>query len=402
MQRNPSSPRLFALLLSSVLLAAACNDGELASGTEPTPAPDWSDVYQQGSTGEVDILWVVDNSGSMGDEQGKLAQHFEQFINEFVQLDLDFHIAIVTTDMEDANESGRFQGVPKILTPDTPDLINTFQNNVHVGTNGSGTEMGLEAARTALSEPLISTHNSGFLRDSAHLAVIIVSDEDDGGSEANPPTQDPPAEFVRFLNDLKNGDFSLSAVVGDMPAGCSSATTDAQAGARYYDAVDTGNGLISSICQDDFAPVLTALGEFIGSQVSAKFPASYEAVLDTVRVWVDQVEIEPGDTTWHYDTTLQAVVFAPGAEPAECSEVLISYARVNTEPLTATPGGTGYDPICWETTPPEDPPDPILGGELDGGAINCAVAPRGRPAAAAWVLALAGIVWAWRRRRPLD
>ena len=38
-----------------------------------------------------------------------------------------------------------------------------FEEMVVVGTSGSGIEMGLEAAYRALSEPLISNENSGFL-----------------------------------------------------------------------------------------------------------------------------------------------------------------------------------------------------------------------------------------------
>ena len=39
-----------------------------------------------------------------------------------------------------------------------------------LGTSGSGTERGLEAAYLALSDPLINTTNAGFLRNDAALA----------------------------------------------------------------------------------------------------------------------------------------------------------------------------------------------------------------------------------------
>ena len=50
-----------------------------------------------------------------------------------------------------------------------------FEEMVVVGTSGSGIEMGLESAYLALSEPLLSTDNSGFLREDANLSLIFVS-----------------------------------------------------------------------------------------------------------------------------------------------------------------------------------------------------------------------------------
>ena len=47
----------------------------------------------------VDILFVIDNSGSMSDEQQNLASNFNRFIEVLAdQVDLDYRIAAVTTD----------------------------------------------------------------------------------------------------------------------------------------------------------------------------------------------------------------------------------------------------------------------------------------------------------------
>jgi hypothetical protein len=47
---------------------------------------------------KVDILWVVDNSGSMADDQANLASNFETFISGFITREVDFKMAITTTD----------------------------------------------------------------------------------------------------------------------------------------------------------------------------------------------------------------------------------------------------------------------------------------------------------------
>ena len=50
-----------------------------------------------------------------------------------------------------------------------------------VGAKGCGYERGLAAMRRSLQDDLINTYNSGFLRQNAILAVVIISDEEDCG-----------------------------------------------------------------------------------------------------------------------------------------------------------------------------------------------------------------------------
>ncbi|MEM1349378.1 MAG: hypothetical protein AAGI01_12525 [Myxococcota bacterium] len=46
---------------------------------------------------QMDILWVIDNSGSMCQEQATLATEFDAFIDTLADTTLDFHIAVTTT-----------------------------------------------------------------------------------------------------------------------------------------------------------------------------------------------------------------------------------------------------------------------------------------------------------------
>ncbi|MBN2493692.1 MAG: VWA domain-containing protein [Deltaproteobacteria bacterium] len=179
---------------------------------------------------EVDILFVVDNSGSMVGEQQQLAQSFSDFadvLDEKFGQD-KYHIAIVTTGVysnpgcqecgggrissciNDTGETGRFQDrrgriVDPNTNPPTFEFITDpsckiidssakktcFYNEadqsgtVLVGVNGCGYEKGLEPVRLALSPSSENGHadtsNAGFLRDDATLAIVVVSDEDDCG-----------------------------------------------------------------------------------------------------------------------------------------------------------------------------------------------------------------------------
>ncbi|MEN9796513.1 MAG: hypothetical protein RL653_209 [Pseudomonadota bacterium] len=158
------------------------------------------DAYQQLSVRKVDILWVVDDSGSMAPKQARLAANFQGFIQQLVSANppIDFHIAVASTDTDAADRRGRLRPWTKgPLTGDfigcepdvtgatgcnvgTPaDAVAAFQQMVNVGTSGSAVERGLYATYLALEEP----SNSGpdrFVRPDAALYVVVVSDEDDG------------------------------------------------------------------------------------------------------------------------------------------------------------------------------------------------------------------------------
>jgi hypothetical protein len=49
---------------------------------------------------KTDILFLVDNSGSMAEEQKKLADNFQAFMDSILKGQNDFHMAIVTTDVK--------------------------------------------------------------------------------------------------------------------------------------------------------------------------------------------------------------------------------------------------------------------------------------------------------------
>mgnify|MGYP001470194961 CR=1 FL=1 len=68
------------------------------------------DQYLQEGNNQTDILWVVDNSCSMWEEQDKLATNFDAFIQFFQGVDVDFQLAVVTTDTLDEEFQGRLVG----------------------------------------------------------------------------------------------------------------------------------------------------------------------------------------------------------------------------------------------------------------------------------------------------
>ena len=182
------------------------------------------DVISQASSylsNSIDILFVVDNSGSMAGEQDQLGKSFSAFASVLDERFEDYHIAVVTTGMQsgvcpscnaivtnsctnETGEHGRFQdrlghitwvtdNATFDFTSDTACRVVTsgnkecFYDNTQergtalVGIRGCGFERGLAAMKRALGKDLLETYNAGFLRDDAMLAVVVISDEDDCG-----------------------------------------------------------------------------------------------------------------------------------------------------------------------------------------------------------------------------
>lgn len=164
--------------------------------------PRQCDLFQQLSVRKVDILWVVDSSGSMAPKQQRLRDNFQGFINQLVsaQPPIDFHIAVATTDTDDPATRGKLRpwsvggksGDFIACTPDatgttttcnagtgsTDDAVTAFGQMAQVGTKGSAGEKGL------LNAYLVLTNDANlgpdrFVRPDAALYVVAVSDEDD-------------------------------------------------------------------------------------------------------------------------------------------------------------------------------------------------------------------------------
>ncbi|HWV39450.1 MAG TPA: hypothetical protein VN033_13355 [Vulgatibacter sp.] len=183
-----------------------------------------------------DILFVIDDSESMTEEQDKVVAELETFVSVLLEGPVanDFQVGVVSTSVSRhvractdegppqlthyPDASGRLQSGkdakgrpvdpdgPRILRWDDPDFLPSFRTLVRQGIRGSGQEMGLEAMRRALSAPLSSGPNAGFLRPGSRLLVVIVSDEDDCSDPSGTAlTLQPPCEDVPCASDAACG-----------------------------------------------------------------------------------------------------------------------------------------------------------------------------------------------------
>ncbi len=253
-------PHLVRLLAAGLLFTVGCipagsNNGSGGSGgsggvtgdQDGGPGADGGpqEVVCRTGPAALDLLLVVDNSGSMCEEQGAFAAQFAALDTRLTEMGVDWRAAVVSTDISPGNpDRGRFVAEPALPVPSLncvdpdgrPDIPDTedcqalvqegalspildarvlpdaeerarhYRCLVTLGTQGDGFEKGLEAMRIGLSCEGPNAEAFGdccadgrydprcgatpdFLRPEAALAVVLLSDENDCAAPADNPAR---------------------------------------------------------------------------------------------------------------------------------------------------------------------------------------------------------------------
>ena len=270
----------------------------------------YEESFVQETYDTVDVLWVVDNSGSMSDDLQVVSQNFESFIEVFIDLGLDYHMGVITTDMTSSQYSGRLVG--PYITPSTRDPVGTFVGQIDLGSGGSANEVGFEAIQAALTDPLLSGYNAGFMRSGAALAAIVVTDEDNSSTQS-------ASSFVSWFEGLKSdpGLTTFSAICEDLFISCD----------RYATAADSTGGITGDIAdQADYPSVLERIS-LTSAGLTVSFDLTHEpSDLGRMVVEVDGRSVANSrQNGWTYDADDQAVVFHGDAVPEPGEAGVISY-----------------------------------------------------------------------------
>lgn len=297
--------RITGVLLSAcVLVLIGC--GPSVSGGDDDDDDDGSDVDAGWNGGgedggetvaeqcrKMDLIFVVDDSGSMAEEQSNLAANFPMFaqtLNSYTIStgeQLDYRAAVTTsgvtatytiappfpgfppiTQMQ-SGDDGRFRTTSGMtrswLERTDPNMEQMFAQIANVGTDGPGLEMQLYAAELA------TTANAGFLRSDALLGIVVITDEDDcsrrtnnfmtsgDGCATNGDTVAPVTEFVTQFDTLKGERGRWAAAIIAAQTTCSSSFGDAAEGIRLkqFQQASGANAVFGDICAGNLQTALT-------------------------------------------------------------------------------------------------------------------------------------------------
>jgi hypothetical protein len=310
-----------------------------------------------------DILWVVDDSGSMEDDQMAVQSAADAMaeVLESAQVDFRLGVARMFANRQPGDpRRGRLEGAGF-----TRDLAQ-FRRDVVVGADG-GWEPGLQTGLDALGQALPRTGpdeapDPQRLRADAAAIVIHLSDERDQHVEcaacgacdaaegeprscARPEGQEVIDRFVAEHRALGAVTFAL---VGDLPNGCNQGTgrDDFEPGQGYVEVAAATGGQFGSLCGDmrqnlqDVARVATGVSSIY---TLSAIPASATLKVAIGPPGRGRVVPRSGDNGFDYDPVQNTIVFFGDARPAEGEEVVVGYRRWDwaDNPGRPDPGGGG-------------------------------------------------------------
>ncbi|MET0391403.1 MAG: hypothetical protein ABW321_35845 [Polyangiales bacterium] len=247
--------------LVGLALTSGCLDRELKA-LNPCLVTSVSREVIVNNIDKVDLIFSVDNSGSMAEEQNALKQQFPRMINVLTTgmrtpddpnpfpAAKDLHLGVVSSDMgavgqpgvegcdADGGDDGRLQNTPRgtigcqasypapflsyLAGRETPEQIATdFGCIAELGTDGCGYEQQLEAPFKALW-PSVYRNERGEVAENLYRFVGATAEQQRGRGDL--PTPDGSQGFLR--NDVDRGLSLIAIVVVSDEEDCSSAITD--------------------------------------------------------------------------------------------------------------------------------------------------------------------------------
>lgn len=263
----------------------------------------------------VDVLFVVDDSGSMETHQQNLAKNIDLFVKGLSNNQiLDYHFGVLTSSMDGFSSGtkggdGKLVGPVTVIDRGTPGGLAALRDNLQVGTSGSSQEVFFDPVKAALSAPLITNENKGFYRDDAHIAVIFITDADDQSDDLDPQT------YYQFLLDLKKGDpkmvLQYGAYIPKADQQCSRSGESEPD--RIEELMRIANGTTLGLCDLDFGQKLADLAVDLGNRVGRVMYLTRAADPSTIEVTFGNIPLpNDPDKGWVYDPARNAIIFGNG------------------------------------------------------------------------------------------
>jgi hypothetical protein len=317
---------------------------------------------------KADILLVLDDSGSMKDDQEAVGAAAGAMGEILEAAAIDYRLGVVRMWAEDGTQSarrGELRG-----TGFTRDLAQ-FGRDANIGAKG-GWEPGLETGLIALSRltPATDDERPDRLRSGVATVVVHVSDERDqnveclacgdcdGQEGVAQMCLDPAGEpaIDEFARRYRAEGVTTFALVSDLPNGCRqpAATDDFEPGQGYVEVAQATGGRFGSIC-GDMRQNLEGVARLAAAKAS-KYVLPETPASATLQVLVgpdDNFRELPRSRTngFDYDAASNAVVLFGDLAPESGETVRIAYRIWDREGGTIDPGFVGCNPLREICTP---------------------------------------------------
>ena len=273
MYKNKRLTVLIAWLFFGFLISSYYNACSKVA-FDPQPAFISQSLFLSPNT-KVDILVIMDNSGSMAGEMSSMANRFGSFTNRIVAT--DWQLGIITTDNRTTVSYGNGKLIP-LTGVSNQFIINPlaglaaaearFSQSIQMPTNGYGTESGFSTLISALnrskSTAAENAPNKQLIRSDAALSVVIVSDAADSSMLS-------AQDVVNTVKSLyPNKTFTVNALVVPENDPCNGYRESSnQDGRKYHDLAELTGGILGTVCTNDYGSQLNEIGGVTASLVNS-------------------------------------------------------------------------------------------------------------------------------------
>jgi hypothetical protein len=228
--------------------------------TQGNPNKYQTQRFSQKDMGILDIQVVIDNSGSMAEEQSNLASRLTPLLSYVT--DSNWRINVVTTDPKGGCSR-------KVISRDSATAAADFKAAVTAGTSGSGNEMGIRMAVAGLS-----CAEANWVRSGSSVAVLIVSDEDNcstGASGCAAPYNSPSYLLDHLKLTMGRNLGTQAKVYGIFKHPNKACSTAYYTGNQYNELVTATSGTWGSICDADYTATLQKISQDMRTILQADF-----------------------------------------------------------------------------------------------------------------------------------
>ncbi|NRA68130.1 MAG: VWA domain-containing protein [Pseudobacteriovorax sp.] len=223
----------------------------------------------------VDVIYVIDDSGSMSPYQEAMSANFTKFIQSFEGTDLDFHFSVISTSQSGGRcpdglmNNSHTNLTAAAMATDSAAFVADFQAAVQIGSEGSGDEMGLWNLKRHI-ERFGPESGRPYHREFAQTVVVYLSDELDH-SATSPAASEPETVETGTVSDEDNAATALEYLsyykeaLGKEEIKFFAITSAGLNTVRWNTLVSETGGVSASI-DEDFALTLESLSSFVTDQ----------------------------------------------------------------------------------------------------------------------------------------
>jgi len=232
----------------------------------------WVDSFTQPmSIDGIDILWVIDRSGSMNRYNAELLNGVQAMLSALPTA--DWRLVMISADPNKSILSSEFPLVPGDTIADAEAMLSTLTSAPY--------EEGFNSVYEYMT---LNPYSSTWMRPEAGLLVVFVSDEEEQSHIEYPN----PSDFLSWYQTQRMGSVFMASVVNQdaTTSLCDHPPNPIDVGDRYMEATSVLGGTIVDICDEDWAPGVTDATHSVDPYESLKLTHTPDP-LSAIRVFIN-------------------------------------------------------------------------------------------------------------------